>query len=117
VAVAHARVMRETLPYQRSIRLGVEIYLRGSMIEPERAVLTELVAQRYEYEDLYRDVLRNGVSPGSLSLPNVEIADRMMMGALNGFVDWYRVRPDQTAADRAYDYARIGPLILRNLAA
>ena len=51
-------------------------------------MLTELIAQRNGYEDLYRDVLRNGVSEGSLSLPNVEIADRMMMGALNGFVDW-----------------------------
>lgn len=109
MAVAHARVMMDTLPYQRSIRLGVEIYLRGSTTEAERAVLTELMNQRNDYEELYRDVLRGGVADGSLSVPSVKIAGRVMMGALNGLVDWYRVRPEQSDADRdliATDLAR-----------
>ena len=117
MAAAHARVMMDTLPYQRSIRLGVEMYLRGSTTESEREVLAELIAQRNEYEDLYRDVLRKGVSEGSLSVPNVEIAGRMMMGALNGLVDWYRVRPEQTDADRE-DIARtLARTIVRGLKA
>ncbi|WP_299031197.1 TetR/AcrR family transcriptional regulator [uncultured Sulfitobacter sp.] len=100
MATAHARVMMDTLPYQRSIRLGVEIYLRGSTTEAERAVLSELIKQRNDYEDLYRDVLRSGLADGTLDVPSIEIAGRVMMGALNGLVDWYRVRPDQTDADR-----------------
>lgn len=100
MAVAHARVMMDTLPYQRSIRLGVEIYLRGSTTEAERAVLTDLITQRNDYEDLYRDVLRAGVAQGVLRVPNIEIASRAVMGALNGLVDWYRIRPEQTDADR-----------------
>tara|TARA_R110002012_G_scaffold91404_2_gene222586 strand:+ start:6634 stop:7296 length:663 start_codon:yes stop_codon:yes gene_type:complete len=100
MATAHARVMMDTLPYQRSIRLGVEIYLRGSTTEDERAVLTELIGLRNDYEDLYRDVLRAGVAQGVLRVPNIEIASRAIMGALNGLVDWYRVRPEQTDADR-----------------
>ncbi len=109
MAVAHARVMMDTLPYQRSIRLGVEIYLRGSTTEAERAVLTELINQRNDYEELYRDVLNAGVAEGSLCVPSVKIAGRVMMGALNGLVDWYRVRPEQSDADRdliATDLAR-----------
>lgn len=100
MAKAHARVMMDTLPYQRSIRLGVEIYLRGSTTEAERAVLTELIAQRNDYEELYRGVLRRGVAEESLSVPSIEIAGRVMMGALNGLVDWYRIRPEQTDEDR-----------------
>lgn len=100
MAAAHARVMMDTLPYQRSIRLGVDIYLRGSTTETERAVLTELISQRNEYEDLYRDVLRAGVAEGTIEVHSVEIAGRVMMGALNGLVDWYRNRPEQSDADR-----------------
>jgi len=100
MATAHACVMMQTLPYQRSIRLGVEIYLRGSTTEAERAVLTELIAQRNDYEGLYRDVMRTGIAQGTLDVPSVEIAGRVMMGALNGLVDWYRVRAEQTQADR-----------------
>ena len=100
MAVAHARVMMDTLPYQRSIRLGVEIYLRGSTTEAERKMLEELITQRNNYEELYRDVLRNGISDGTLSAPDVKIAGRVIMGALNSLVDWYRIRPDQTDADR-----------------
>ena len=100
MATAHARVMMDTLPYQRSIRLGVEIYLRGSTTETERGVLSELITLRNDYEDLYRDVMRAGVAEGRLKLANVEIGGRVMMGALNGLVDWYRVRPEQTDEDR-----------------
>lgn len=101
MAVAHAHVMMDTLPYQRSIRLGVDIYLRGPTTQAEREVLTELIEQRNGYENLFRDVLRSGKAAGTLDVPNVDLAGRAVMGALNGLVDWYRIRPGQSAADRA----------------
>jgi len=117
MAAAHARVMMDTLPYQRSIRLGVEIYLRGSTTEAERAVLTELITQRNDYEDLYRAVLRAGVAEGTLDVPSVEIAGRVMMGALNGLVDWYRIRPEQTDADRDAIARTLAQTIVRGMKA
>jgi len=117
MAAAHARVMMDTLPYQRSIRLGVEIYLRGSTTEAERAVLTELITQRNDYEDLYRDVLRAGVAEGTLRVPSVEIAGRVMMGALNGLVDWYRIRPEQTDTDRDTIARTLARTVVRGMAA
>lgn len=117
MAAAHARVMMDTLPYQRSIRLGVEIYLRGSTTESERAVLTELITQRNDYEDLYRDVLRKGVGKGTLEVPSIEIAGRVIMGALNGLVDWYRVRPEQTDADRDAIAQTLARTVLRGMVA
>ena len=90
----------DTLPYQRSIRLGVEVYLRGSTTEAERGVLRELITLRNDYENLYREVLRAGVAEGELAVPSIEIASRALMGALNGLVDWYRIRPDQSEAER-----------------
>lgn len=115
MVTAHARVMMDTLPYQRSIRLGVEIYLRGSTTEAERAVLSELIAQRNDYEDLYRDVMRKGVVEGHLHLANIEIGGRVMMGALNGLVDWYRVRPEQTDADRDAIATTLAQTVIRGM--
>ncbi len=101
MAVAHAHVMMDTLPYQRSIRLGVDIYLRGSTTEAEREVLRELIELRNDYEDLFRDVLREGQEAGTVDVPDVGLAGRAIIGALNGLVDWYRIRPGQSEADRA----------------
>lgn len=115
MAKTHAHVMMDTLPYQRSIRLGVEIYLRGSTTEAEREMLTELINQRNDYEDLYREVLRAGVAEGTLRVPDIKIAGRVMMGALNGLVDWYRVRPEQTDEDRKEIAAKIAQTVVRGM--
>ncbi len=115
MAKTHAHVMMDTLPYQRSTRLGVEIYLRGSTTEAERAMLTELITQRNDYENLYREVLQAGVTEGTLQVTNVKIAGRVMMGALNGLVDWYRVRPEQTDADREQIALEIAQTIVRGM--
>ncbi|MDX2483304.1 MAG: hypothetical protein QNK42_06550 [Pseudodonghicola sp.] len=85
--------MMDILPYQRSIRLGVDVYLRGSSTEAERAVLAELIALRNEYEGLYRAVMRQGNADGRLSVPDEALAGRGLMGALNSLVDWHRARP------------------------
>ncbi len=101
MATAHAQVMMDTLPYQRSIRLGVEVYLRGSTTEAEREILSQLIAMRNGYEGLFRQVLEEGRADGSLRVDDVPLAGRAIIGALNGLVDWYRVRPDQGPEARA----------------
>ena len=63
-------------------------------------MLRELITLRNDYENLYREVLRAGVAQGELDVPNIEIASRALMGALNGLVDWYRIRPDQSERER-----------------
>ncbi|WP_386630384.1 TetR/AcrR family transcriptional regulator [Sulfitobacter geojensis] len=97
---AHGRVMMDTLPFQRSIRQGVNSYLHGPELGADREVLNELIARRNEYEDLYRAVLQQGLEDGTLSMPDVAIAGRAIMGALNSLVDWYRPRPEQSRADQ-----------------
>lgn len=101
MAEAHAHVMMDTLPYQRSIRLGVDVYLRGSTTETERQVLVQLIDMRNRYEGLFRRVLEQGRDDGSLSVPDVPLAGRAMIGALNGLVDWYRLRTDQPPGEQA----------------
>lgn len=100
MARAHARVMMETLPFQRSIRQGVNYYLHAYETRTDREALSELIASRNDYEDLYRKILQEGQEDGTLRVPDVAIAGRAMMGALNSLVDWYRVRPEQSRAEQ-----------------
>lgn len=100
MARAHGIVMMETLPFQRSIRQGVNSYLHGPELGADREVLNALIARRNQYEGLYRAVLQQGQEDGTLSVPDVAIAGRAIMGALNSLVDWYRVRPEQSCADQ-----------------
>jgi AcrR family transcriptional regulator len=100
MARAHARVMMETLPFQRSIRQGVNYYLHANETRTDREVLSELIARRNDYEDLYRKVLQEGLEDGTLSVPDVAIAGRAILGALNSLVDWYRVRPEQSRTEQ-----------------
>lgn len=115
MARAHGHVMMDTLPYQRSIRQGVNVYLHGSGSSEERAVLDELIARRNAYEDLYRAVLQQGARDGVLTVPDVAIAGRAIMGALNSLVDWYRVRPDQTRADQDRIADALAQTVVRGL--
>lgn len=116
MAKAHGRVMMDTLPFQRSIRQGVNSYLHGTQ-GADREVLNALIARRNEYEDLYRAVLQQGLEDGTLSMPDVAIAGRAIMGALNSLVDWYRVRPEQNHADQMQIADTLAATIINGLLA
>lgn len=117
MAQAHGRVMMDTLPFQRSIRQGVNSYLHGPKLGADRVVLNELIARRNEYEGLYRAVLQQGLEDGTLSVPDVAIAGRAIMGALNSLVDWYRVRPEQSRAEQVQIADTLATTIIRGLLA
>lgn len=117
MARAHGRVMMDTLPFQRSIRQGVNSYLHGPELGADRGVLDELIARRNEYEDLYRAVLQQGLEDGTLSMQDVAIAGRAIMGALNSLVDWYRVRPEQSRADQMQIADTLATTVLNGLLA
>jgi len=109
--------MMDTLPFQRSIRQGVNSYLHGPELGADREILNELIARRNEYENLYRTVLQQGHEDGTLSVPDVAIAGRAIMGALNSLVDWYRVRPEQSRADQVQIADTLAATIIKGLLA
>ena len=117
MAKAHGGVMMDTLPFQRSIRQGVNSYLHGPELGADREVLNQLIARRNEYEDLYRAVLQQGLEDGTLSVPDIAIAGRAIMGALNSLVDWYRVRPDQSRANQMQIADTLAATIINGLLA
>lgn len=89
---AHALVMINTLSFQRGIKQGLEIYMRGATTDAERVAFQEMLALRDEYEALFRQVLFDGAVDGTLNVDDVPLAGRTILSALNGLPDWYRER-------------------------
>ncbi len=89
---AHAMVMMTTLSFQRGVKLGLEIHMRGPTTEAERGIFAELQALRDRYEGLFRKVLAEGSETGELQAPNIPLTSRVILSALNGLPDWYRPR-------------------------
>lgn len=96
---AHAMVMMARLSFQRGIKQGLEIYMRGATTEAERKVYLELLDLRDRYEGLFRDVLAEGVRDGTLAAADIPLTGRTILGALNALPDWYRPRVDGEAAE------------------
>ena len=90
---AHALVMIETLSFQRGIKQGLEIYMRGATTDADRVAFQEMLSLRDGYEALFRRVLADGVADGTLDADDVPLAGRTVLSALNGLPDWYRDRP------------------------
>lgn len=96
---AHAMVMMTRTSFQRGIKQGLEIQMRGPSTEQERAVFQELQGLRDRYEALFRRVLAEGNRDGSLSAPDPALAGRVLLGALNALPDWYRPQPGGDAPE------------------
>ena len=90
---AHALVMIDTLSFQRGIKQGLEIYMRGATTDAERVAFQEMLTLRDKYEALFRQVLSDGAADGTLNVDDVPLAGRTILSALNGLPDWYRERP------------------------
>lgn len=112
---AHALVMMKHLPFQCGIRFGVEMYQHGSTTAAERETLTELIAMRDAYENLFRRVLEDGLADDTLNVADVPIAGRAILGALNGLTDWYRPRSSETEADQQIIAGVLTETIIRGL--
>lgn len=105
---AHALVMINTLSFQRGIKQGLEIYMRGATTDAERVTFQEMIDLRDGYEALFRQVLSDGTADGTLNVDDVPLAGRTILSALNGLPDWYRERPGGEApsviAQKTADY-------------
>lgn len=100
MARAHTLCMMEARTFARTLMMGVDLYRFGDTTPEHRAVLTELMAQREDYELLFRQTLQAAVQEGSLAVRDPSLATRTMLGSLNWVTIWYAPRPEETRAQR-----------------
>ena len=92
MAHVHAMLMMETIYYQRVTVQGVELHQSVSTTPMEREALAEVIAMRDAYEDLFTDVIKDGISAGVFKRVTPSVATKGILGMLNWITVWYRPR-------------------------
>ncbi|WP_375175363.1 TetR/AcrR family transcriptional regulator [Pseudooceanicola sp.] len=102
---AHARAMLEHHTFETVVAQGVQVHRFDQTTPEERLVMADLIATRDEFERLFKDALAAAIDTGEVAPRDVSIAVKMMLGALQWTLVWYRPRAGETDAERA-DLAR-----------
>lgn len=100
MASAHAHLMMEHLAYLRVSGLGAQLHLSGRTTEAEREQMQEITEMRDKNEQLYLQVINEGIASNEFRAVDSRIAVKPLLGALNWTSRWYRPREGETAADR-----------------
>lgn len=98
---AHAAVMIRDMPYQRvSVQsLDARIVTDGNHVRPE--TVRGVIELRDQYEQLFADVIAQGVAEGVFREVPGRLATKPLLGAMNWITRWYA--PDREGHDNRPD--------------
>lgn len=111
--LAHAGAMLEYHTYESVVAQGVHLHRFGNLDETQRAVLDELIFSRDAFEGLFKKVLLKARKEGAIGDIDPSVAVKMMLGALQWSIFWYR--PEQGDSQRkrqALTRKMVTPLML-----
>lgn len=97
---AHARAMLDHHTYETVVAQGVQVHRFDQTSPEERITMTDLVTTRDEFEALFKQALEAAIAAGEVKPRDVSIAVKMMLGALQWSLVWYRPKNKETGADR-----------------
>lgn len=113
----HALSMMDNLAFETVVVQGVHMHRLAATTPEQRRVLNELMTIRNDFEALFKSVAYEGVEDGSIKAPDVSIAIKAALGALNWICIWYRPRSGETEDDRLILAEKIVDTIMHGLAA
>ncbi len=117
MTLAHITVIMDHLPYQRVAVQGLEMHLAGETTAAQREVLSEILVLRDQYENLFRDTIRQVMAEGHAPDQDLQIVVKAFFGALNWTTIWFRPRVDQTDDEKLAVASSISTFAIRGLGA
>jgi AcrR family transcriptional regulator len=99
--LAHAKAMLTHQALETVVAQGVQIHRFGGATPERKAIFESLIASRDRFEDLFKRQLALAVEEGSVADLDLSITVKMLLGALQWSIYWYRPRFDETEADRS----------------
>ncbi|SPL61710.1 Transcriptional regulator, TetR family [Ochrobactrum soli] len=97
---AHALAMMNNVAFEAVVVQGVHMHKLAATTPDQRRTLNELISIRRRFEDLFKQVIREGIEDGSIRHVDVSIAAKAVLGAINWLSIWYQPRSVDTDADR-----------------
>lgn len=98
--LAHANAMLEFHTFENVVAQGVQIHRFGATTPEQRRIIRELMDDRDRFETHFKRALENGIKDRSLCETDVSVTVKMLLGALQWSIFWYRPRPNETAKSR-----------------
>lgn len=109
---AHARAMLDHHTFETVVAQGVQIHRFDQTTEDQRQTMQDLISTRDDFEALFKAAVRDAVDKGEIAPCDVSITSKMLLGALQWSLFWYRPKPRETAADRQALAAKmVAPLV------
>lgn len=117
MASAHALLVMQALPYHVVTMDGLERHRRRAMTVSQRSAITQILRQRDRYEDMFTQVIAEGVEQNVFRAVDPALTTRALLGALNSTALWYRPRRGQSSDDLAALAASIISITVRGIVA
>lgn len=117
LARSRLRSIVDHLPYQRVSLQGLEMQIMGKTSPAEREVLSRLSGMYEDYENVFIDVIREGMAMGEFAEGDPRMVSKPLLGAINWMIMWYRPRPADTEADVRRLTDMMTDFVLRGLGA
>lgn len=89
MAYTHVLKILETLPYHRVVLQHYRKNAAKSTTDYERKLISEIEAKRHVYENLYRDILEQGMKNGDFIKRDISVALHSVLLMLNSPVFWF----------------------------
>lgn len=96
---AHLINLMTHLGHHHAIHQGVRGQMSAALKPRQRQALVELNALRLDYENLFEEVMAEGVADGSVRVASPRMAAKVLLSSLNGVDLWYRHREGQALAE------------------
>ena len=88
--IAHVHLLMENFAMHKVSLEGVSAHLSGSTTPAQRETLSKLIEMRDTYENLYTDVLREGIETGDFRSIDAKITVKLLLGSVNWMTIWFR---------------------------
>lgn len=98
--MAHALAMMNNVAFEAVVVQGVHMHKLAATTPDQRRTLNELISIRRQFEDLFKQVIREGIEDGSIRQIDVSVAAKAVLGAINWLSIWYQPRTAETESDK-----------------
>lgn len=115
MAQAHALNMIAEQRYQKALFDSLHFHITRGTSTGHDARMEEFIADRRQFEDMFRKVLQAGQKAGVFRIQTVSVALHTVLTTLNSTLYWYTPRADDTEQDRRAIAAELVDMALRAL--
>ncbi|MFC7067741.1 TetR/AcrR family transcriptional regulator [Brucella rhizosphaerae] len=98
--MAHALAMMNNVAFEAVVVQGVHMHKLAATTPDQRRTLNELISIRRRFEDLFKQIIREGIDDGSMRHVDVSVAAKAVLGAINWLSIWYQPRSAETEGDK-----------------